>query len=263
MGHPCFIAADRAISSDLLAGIEARGARVCFIDAPTNATNVQELRKRLRDDLAREHDAFVPDQYDNPANPESYRAAAEIVGAAIGSIDVLVTSVGSGGSSRGLAVLRDLHPLHVVAVDTFGSILFGLPAGPRDLRGLGNGIMPGNLDHAIFNEVHWVTQEIALEGVLRIEEAGLGGRGLTSGAAWMVAEFIATSCPQASVLAVFPDLGWRYQQEVAPYRLRRNPSAPLSPARVGHPGEAQPPWSWMSWDRRTLAAIRGSDRTQP
>src|SRR5580704_8596490 len=48
MGHPCIIAADRAISSDLLCGIEARGARVRFIEAPTNATSVQELRKRLR-----------------------------------------------------------------------------------------------------------------------------------------------------------------------------------------------------------------------
>jgi cysteine synthase A len=262
MGHPCLIAADRAISPDLQAAIEARGAEVRFVEAPLDATNVQVLRKELLAELARENDGFIPNQYGNPANPESYRAAAEIACAAAGWVDVLVTTVGSGGHSRGLASLRAVNSrLRIVAVDTFGSVLFGLPAGPRALRGLGNGLMPANVDHDIYNAVHWVIEDVALEGVLRIEEAGLGERGLTSGAAWMVAQWIADLYPSASVLTVFPDLGWRYREQVGGFRLRRESIEPPAPLRIDRLDRAAEPWSWMRWGpgmlKRALKAAGG------
>lgn len=258
MGHPCVIAADRAIAPDLLAAIESRGAKVVFVEAPTNATNVQQLRKDLRDRLALELNAYVPDQYGNAANFESYRAAAEIACSAIGHVDMLVCTVGSGGSSRGLAkALREANcKLQVVGVDTPGSIIFGLPAGPRELRGLGNGLMPGNVDHRIFDAVHWVTLDIALEGVRRIEALGLGDRGLTSGAAWMVAEFVAT-VTGGTTLAVFPDLGWRYRKEVTAYRWRDIRTAVI-PMEISHLSEARPPWCWLAWKRRGLLEVLNS-----
>jgi S-sulfo-L-cysteine synthase (3-phospho-L-serine-dependent) len=253
IGHRCLIAADRAISPDLQAAIEARGAEVRFVDAALDATNVQVLRKELLAELAREYDGFIPNQYGNPANPESYRAAAEIACAAVGWVDVLVTTVGSGGHSRGLASLRAVNPrLRIVAVDTFGSVLFGLPAGPRALRGLGNGLMPSNVDHDIFNAVHWVTEDVALEGVLQVEEAGLGDRGLTAGAAWMVASWIADKYPTASVLTVFPDLGWRYREQVGAFRLRREAIEPPVPLRIERLSQAVEPWSWMRWGPNML-----------
>lgn len=253
MGHRCLIASDRAISPDLQAAIEARGAEVHFVEAALDATNVQVLRNELLAKLAREHDGFIPNQYGNPANPESYRAAAEIACAAMGWVDVLVTTVGSGGHSRGLASLRAVNPkLRIVAIDTFGSILFGLPAAPRTLRGLGNGVMPSNVDHDIFNAVHWLTEDVALEGVLRVEEAGLGERGLTAGAAWMVAEWIADRYPAASVLTVFPDLGWRYREQVGAFRLRRDAIEPPMPLRIERLVQAAEPWSWMRWGPNML-----------
>jgi cysteine synthase len=260
MGHPCLIAADRAISPDLKAAIEHRGAHVEFVDAPVDASNVQELRKRLRAKLARAHHAFVPDQYDNPAHPEAYRAAAEIVCAEIGRIDILVGAVGSGASSRGIGTaLREVNPnLRIIAVDTFGSVLFGLPPSSRELRGLGGGLMPANLDHQLYDEVHWVSQDIAIEGTLRVADAGLGDRGLTSGAAWMVATSVATTSNSASVLVVFPDLGWRYREQVSAYRLRRTAVTP-TPKEILYLRDAEPPWCCFAWDRRPLQAVFEQD----
>ena len=181
--HPCFIITDPAVDADLKTALETLGARVEIVQAPTDAANLQELRKKRRDEIARETRAFVPNQYDNPANPISYRAAAEIAINRLGRIDVLVATVGSGGSSSGLAeALRLINPdLRVIAVDTFGSVLFGLPVGPRRLRGLGNSLLPKNVRHEIYDEVHWLTEDVALEGVVRLQEAGFGDHGLTFG----------------------------------------------------------------------------------
>jgi cysteine synthase len=261
--HPCHIVTDKAVDADLKAALEALGTQVEIVDAARDAANLQELRKRRRDEIAQELGAFIPNQYDNPANPDSYRAAAEIAINRLGRVDILVATVGSGGSSAGMGgILRLVNPaLRVVAVDTFGSVLFGLPAGPRRLRGLGNSLLPRNVRHDTYDEVHWVTEDVALEGVLRIQEAGLGDRGLTSGAAWIVADHCSRIEPDAVVLAIFPDMGWRYRATVADYRLRRSSASatlPPAPQMAANLAAVSPPWSRLDWRRRGLAAIRAA-----
>lgn len=71
----------------------------------------------------------------------------------------MIGTVGSGGSMSGLSrLLRLTNPdLKSIGIDTPASVVFGQPDGPRTLRGLGNSLMPKNVDHSQFDEVHWVT----------------------------------------------------------------------------------------------------------
>lgn len=255
--HPCIIVTDRAVDDDVKAALEARGCRVEIIDAPADGANLQAVRKQLRDRLAEELGAFIPDQYHNPHNPASYRAAAEIITAKLGPVDILVATIGSGGSSQGIGrALREVNPaLRVVAVDTPGSVLLGAKLGPRRLRGLGNSERMGNVAHVLFDETHWVNQDVALEGVVRIAEAGLGDRGLTSGAAWMVGTHLHQAHPEASVIVVSPDLGWRYRDVVAEFRDRRTDPLSVSPKSVRSLAEVGEPWCCFDWNRRSLAEV--------
>jgi cysteine synthase A len=255
--HPCIIVTDRAVDDDVKTALEARGARVEIIDAPADGANLQVLRLQLRDRLAAELDAFIPNQYDNPHNPGSYRAVAELITTRLGPVDVLVATIGSGGSSQGIGrALREVNPaLTIVAVDTPGSVLLGLPVGPRRLRGLGNSKPMGNVAHTLFDKAHWVSQEVALEGVVKIADAGLGDRGLTSGAAWMVGTYLHELAPLASIVVVSPDLGWRYRAVVGDFRDRRTGPLGLAPQPVQRLAEVAEPWCAFDWSRRSLAEV--------
>jgi cysteine synthase len=261
--HPCVIVTDKAVDEDLKVALETRGARVETIDAPVDSPNVQALRKQLRNQLAGQLAAFIPDQYDNPHNPESYRVVAEIVTAKLGPVDFLVASIGSGGSSQGLGrALREVNPsLRIVVVDTQGSVLLGLRLGKRRLRGLGNSELPGNVAHCLFDEAHWVNLDVALEGVLRIAEAGLGDRGLTSGACWMVGSHLQHANPKASVVVVSPDRGWRYRALVSDYSGGRTASHMMYPRLVRRLDEVGEPWCSFAWKRRSLANARLADNS--
>lgn len=255
--YPCTVVTDRAVNNDVKAALEARGVRVEMIDAPADGANLQALRKRRRDQLAGELGAFIPNQYDNPHNPESYRAVAEIITAKLGPVDILVATIGSGGSSQGIGrALREVNPgLRIVAVDTQGSVLLGLKLGPRRLRGLGNSEPMGNVRQELFDEAHWVNEDIALEGVIRISEAGLGDRGLTSGAAWMVGVYLQETHPEASIVVVSPDLGWRYRAVVGEFRDQRANPITVFPRTVRRLAEVTEPWCRFDWNRRSLANV--------
>src|SRR5260370_41266984 len=111
--------------------------------------------------------------------------------------------------------LRELFPeLHAVGIDTFGSVLFGQPDGPRQLRGLGNSLLPKNLDHTIFDEIHWVSAAEAYLATRMLHRQTSLFCGGTSGAAWMVASQWAKRNPKAKVVCIFPDDGYRYLDSI-------------------------------------------------
>src|SRR5690606_34649954 len=108
-------------------------------------------------------DHFFPAQYVNKMNPGAYALFAEQIISSFGKVDALVGSVGSGGSMCGtLRYLRKINPRTIgVGVDSHDSMLFGRKDGGamRVIRGLGNSLMPDNLDHSKFDQVHWLTSE--------------------------------------------------------------------------------------------------------
>jgi cysteine synthase A len=203
-------------------------------------------------------------QYDNPCNPGAYSPFASQLVEELGHIDCLVGSVGSGGSMCGTArYLRELFPeLVAIGVDTHGSVLFGQPDGPRPLRGLGNSLLPANLDHQVFDEVHWVTCAEAYLATRRLHRETALFCGGTSGAAWMVAADWARRHPRARVVCIFPDDGFRYTETIyndahlAASGLLLD-TLPEGPREVLTPTDAGPGWSFLRWGRRTYADVMG------
>jgi cysteine synthase len=204
----------------------------------------QARRDRVQQILARDRQAWFPDQYGNPDNVEAYRGLAEELHDQLGPIDVLVCSVGTGGHSAGVAkVLRSFNPaLRLVGVDTVGSTIFGQPASKRLMRGLGSSIYPGNVDYEAFDEVHWVGPAESVWACRALAATHYASGGWSVGAVALAASWVARSNPAGTTIAaVFPDGPQRYFDTVYNDDYCRehdllDVTPPLEPAVIGHPG---------------------------
>ncbi|HVG21892.1 MAG TPA: cysteine synthase family protein [Blastocatellia bacterium] len=257
------LVSDPAIDSQLKNRLEHLGARVELVREPAPVGGYQRARldclARLR---AENPDNFWPSQYDNSHNPGAYAPAAELITETLGEIDCLVGTVGSGGSVCGTSTyLRLLYPhLYVVGVDTPGSVLFGQPDGKRTLRGLGNSLMPRNLDHTHFDEVHWVSAAEAFHVTRFLHRNYALFQGGTSGAAYMVARWWAQKNPGSKVVVLLPDEGYRYQETIYNDEWLRSNNLllnriPDEPRLVDHPEKAGPEWSRFIWGRRRYEQV--------
>ncbi|MDN5326023.1 MAG: cysteine synthase [Moorella sp. (in: firmicutes)] len=161
--------------------------------------------------------AFIPQQFENPANPAVHRrtTAAEIYDATDGQLDILVCGVGTGGTITGAGeVLKERIPgLQVVAVEPASSpVLSGGMAGPHKIQGIGAGFVPEILNIDVIDEIIQVTDEEAIDTARRLaREEGLMV-GISSGAACGAALRLAGRPENAGkrILAVLPDTGERY-----------------------------------------------------
>ena len=268
-GRPLVLVSDPAVDPRLRRRMRDLGAAVDIVAEPAAVGGYQQARlDRLAELRARHPRHYWPAQYSNPHNPGAYAVLAEFLAATVGRVDVLVGPVGSGGSMCGTAsALRHrLQPgLQAVGVDTPGSVLFGQRDAPRRIRGLGNSLMPANLDHAAFDEVHWVSDREGFAATRALHRSHALYMGPTSGAAWLVASWKARTEPDARVVVLLPDEGHRYQDTVYDNAwlrgeglgLRRLPGRPVE---VDHPEDGGPEWSWLHWDRRRFEAVVPSGR---
>ncbi|GGV30151.1 cystathionine beta-synthase [Streptomyces filipinensis] len=258
-GYPLTIVGDSAIDQELRTRLEMLGTTVEIVEHTGQPGGIQGARLARVAELCRQRpDAFVPGQYDNPDNPGAYGIVADLIDGTVGAVDCLVGPVGSGGSTGGLAgALRPRNPqLHLVGVDTHGSIIFGTPDAPRTLRGLGSSIHPGNVRHSAYDEAHWVTAAEAFHATHELYRSHGLFMGPTSGASFQVASWWAAQNPGSTVVMVLPDEGYRYQSTVyndAWLREQGITPAPApggGPVTVEHPLDAPPVWSRLMWARR-------------
>ncbi|GHF69391.1 cystathionine beta-synthase [Streptomyces mashuensis] len=262
-GYQLKIVGDPAIDRNLRMRLRGLGADVEIVERAGAQGGYQQARlDRVAELCEQIPDHFVPGQYDNKDNPTAYGRVAELVGDALGHVDCLVGPVGSGGSTGGLAsFLRLANPgLHLVGVDTHGSVIFGMEDRPRLVRGLGNSLLPANVRHDAYDEVHWVNAAETFRATRDLHERKALFMGATSGAAHLVAQWWAARNPGAKVVVMLPDEGNRYQETVYSEEwLHANgvlaDRVPDAPHREDHPRSAGPDWSWMPWGRRTLDEV--------
>jgi cysteine synthase len=225
-----------------------------------------ERLTQIRQDMP---ETFCPQQYDNPDNPRSYAAVAELLLECLGQVDCLVGPVGSGGSMCGTATyLRTVLPeCRAIGVDTHASVLFGQPPGPRELRGLGMSLLPSNLDHRVFDGVHWCSAGAAYAATRQLHKRHALFMGPTSGASYLVAQWWARVNPGALTVAMMPDEGYRYQDTVyddAWLAAAGHPDEPpAEPTMVDEPGESGGAWMSFDWNRRSYDEVVAVESRQP
>ncbi len=159
---------------------------------------------------------FMPQQFNNPANPEVHRRTTgpEIIAAMGDQLDAFVSGIGTGGTITGAGeVLRENYKnIHIVAVEpTDSPVLSGGAKGPHKIQGIGAGFVPAVLNTSIYNEIIQVTNDEAFEyaRLLSKEEGILGG--ISSGAAVCAAIKVAKKLGAGKkVLTVLPSNGERY-----------------------------------------------------
>ena len=171
----------------------------------------------LAEKIVAERGGFMPQQFNNPANPEIHRrtTAEEIWRDLDGEVDAVVCGVGTGGTITGVGqVLKERRPsVHVVAVEPATSaVLSGALPGPHKIQGIGAGFVPEVLDRSVIDEIISVTDEAALaraRGAARRE--GLLA-GISAGAAIDAAVELASRREFAGkrIVAIMPDGGERY-----------------------------------------------------
>ncbi len=160
---------------------------------------------------------FIPQQFDNPANPQIHRetTAEEIWSDTDGEVDIIVAGVGTGGTITGVGeVLKERKPsVRVVAVEPAASpVLSGGAKGPHPIQGIGAGFVPANLDIAIIDEVVTVANDDAFAFARRAaREEGLLV-GISSGAALWAATQIAARPENVGrqIVVIIPSFGERY-----------------------------------------------------
>lgn len=262
-GYQLILVSDPAIDRSFQRRLEDLGAVVEIVREPAAEGGFQQARLDRMAQLQAAHpDHFWPSQYNNPHNPGAYAPVAELLAETLGPIDCLVGTVGSGGSVCGTSsYLRLLFPdLECVGVDTPGSVLFGQPDRKRLLRGLGNSLMPQNVDHTAFTEVHWVGAAEAFCATRELHRQHALFMGPTSGAASLVGHWWAREHPDQTTVVLLPDEGYRYQDTIYDDAWLRDNGTwvdllPTRPRRVTQPSEAGPDWSYMHWDRRRLEDV--------
>lgn len=161
--------------------------------------------------------AVMPQQFENPANPEIHRrtTAEEIWNDTDGQVDVFVSGIGTGGTITGVSqVLKSRKPgLHVVAVEPADSpVLSGGNPGPHKIQGIGAGFVPGVLDTSVYDEVVKVTNDEAFATAREVARTEGVPVGISSGAALTAAIKVGQRDGMAgkTIVVIIPSFAERY-----------------------------------------------------
>jgi len=213
-GYKCILTMPETMSKERRMLLRAYGAELILTPGSEGMGGAIKKAEEL---VASNPNYFLPQQFENPANPEIHRktTAEEIWRDTEGKVDILVAGVGTGGTITGVGeVLKARKPsFWVVAVEPDASpVLSGGQRGPHPIQGIGAGFVPKVLNTAIYDEVLRVKGEDAFAIARRMaREEGLLV-GISSGAATWAALQVAQRPENAGklIVVIIPSYGERY-----------------------------------------------------
>ncbi len=217
-GYELQVFLPQGMSREREALLRMYGAKVEVVESTGGMAEVVEAARAM----AFDNDAYLPDQFSNPANPEAHRLTTgpELLEALDNKIDIFVAGVGTGGTITGAGeAIKAVNPkAKVVAVEPQRSaVLSGGRAGVHRIQGIGAGFVPAVLNRELIDDVIAVSDETAI-ATARAAAAECGVlAGLSCGAALAAAIEIAARPESrgARIAVVLPDSGERYIS--APY----------------------------------------------
>jgi cysteine synthase A len=217
-GYKCAFVMPETMSRERKLILKAYGAELILTPGPEGMPGAIRKAEEL---AAADPRYFIPQQFDNPANPEIHRktTAEEIWRDTEGKVDIFVSGVGTGGTVTGVGeVLKARRPgVQVIAVEPDASpVLSGGQRGPHPIQGIGAGFVPSILNTAIYDEVVRVKNDdaLAVARKLATDEGLLVG--ISSGAAvWAALEVARRPQNQGKlVVVIVPSFGERYLSTV-------------------------------------------------
>ncbi len=213
-GYRCILTMPESMSLERRKLLKLLGAELVLTPAEKG---MKGAIARAAEIVAETDGAFMPQQFENPANPEIHRrtTAEEIWADTDGRVDAIVAGVGTGGTITGTAeVLKSRNPdFKAFAVEPADSpVISGEAPGPHKIQGIGAGFIPKNLNVDILDGVIKVTNDEAFEMARRLsDEEGIPG-GISSGAA-VTAALVVAARPDMQgkrIVVILPSMAERY-----------------------------------------------------
>ena len=213
-GYKLILTMPETMSIERRALVAALGAEIVLTPGPEGMKGAINKAEELANELS---DAYIPQQFNNPANPKIHRetTAVEILEDTDGDIAAFVSGVGTGGTVSGVGqVLKEKVPgVKIIAVEPSASpVLSGGQPSPHKIQGIGAGFVPEVFDRSVVDEIITVGNEEAFETARDVAAAEGLLVGISSGAALYAATQLALRPEFAGkkIVVLLPDTGERY-----------------------------------------------------
>lgn len=255
-GMRCHIVGSTTVDRTLCTQLAVLGATLERME-PCDDLKLDQKRRveRVHEILAEHPEYHWMRQYHDDIHYLGYRAVAERIRRSTGGDALtLVGGVGSGASTGALArYLREDSPdVELVGVQPFGSVTFGAEhvADPEIIiAGIGSSIPFGNVGHASYDTLHWISFDAALAGSVDLLRRHAVFAGLSTGAGYLAARWERSQAPGRTVVFIAADTGHRYVDGVYARHHEAASVDSLTPRQVTTRAELALPWSRTHWNR--------------
>ena len=213
-GYPLILVMPESMSVERRKMLLILGAKLELTPAAQGMRGAVARANELQKEIP---NSIIPQQFENPANPEVHRrtTAEEIWNDTAGKVDAVVSGIGTGGTITGIGtVLKKRKPgLKMIAVEPEDSaILSGRQPGPHKIQGIGAGFIPAILDKGVIDEIVTISNETAFATARKVAKLEGIPVGISSGAAVAATLEIATRKDMAgkTIVTIIPSFAERY-----------------------------------------------------